>query len=551
MSGKSILRVLVIVALAASFILIWKMEEASVPPEHMAQSEQAVDRISPEQSPPLQAGKPVPESSSSAVNIGQKLEVGEVQPVPPSAEQPTAVPELQAHQEAEKNTPMPGEAAPLPPVEGASADASLSDKSDSTGSAGKADTSEDIIKGTLNKGDTMSKLLEPHADDESMQGIITATRQVFPLTSFRAGQPYVVICDVESGAVKRFEYEIDQKRRLVVEGLEEGSPTPVARVELIEYDVQLELLEARIDDNLFQAVADLGESPQLALVIANLFGWEINFIRDLQEGDSFSVLVEKLYREGQFRGYGRTLGAAFTNKGKTYEAFLFYDSRGREHHYNIRGENLRKILLQAPLSFTRVTSGYTKSRKHPIFGNHRAHFGVDYGAPTGTPVKAVGDGVVTLRGWAGGYGNQVMLRHAAGLESMYSHLSGFARGISKGTRVRQGQVIAYVGSTGNSTGPHLDFRLKQNGKFINPTKAVNPRSEPVGKPNMTAFAQRMELVRSYMNGSRPVDTFDQDEVAVPSAIQAAGQAAVMKEDKKDEAPKEKKTRKKRRNKRSE
>lgn len=547
MSSKSILWALVTVALTACFVFLWKMEESSVLPTQTEQAQEHGEKTPSEESAPLQAGEPVP--ASTATKSGEKLEAGAVQPVPPTAEQDPALPEFQENKEGDPSASVPaplvpGEAAPVPPSDGTAAPATPPPSED------KVD--EDIIKGTLNKGDTISKLLEPHADNESMQGIITATRQVFPLTSFRAGQPYVVICDVESGAVKRFEYEIDQKRRLVVEGLEEGSPAPVARVELIEYDVHLELLATRIDDNLFQAVADLGESPQLALVIANLFGWEINFIRDLQDGDAFSVLVEKLYRDGQFRGYGRTLGATFTNKGKTYEAFLFYDHKGREHHYNVRGENLRKILLQAPLSFTRVTSGYTKSRKHPIFGNHRAHFGVDYGAPTGTPVKAVGDGVVTLRGWVGGYGNQVMLRHAAGLESMYSHLSGFARGIAKGTRVRQGQVIAYVGSTGNSTGPHLDFRLKQNGNFINPTKAVNPRSEPVGKPNMKSFAERMELVRSYMNGSRPVDTYDQDEVAVPTAVQAAGQAAAKAavEETKEE-PKEKKTRKKRRNRRSE
>ena len=276
----------------------------------------------------------------------------------------------------------------------------------------------------------------------------------------------------------------------------------MARVEDIDYDTRLALIEGRIDDNLFQAVADLGESPQLALLLAKLFGWEINFIRDIQDGDSFSILVEKLYRDGVYKGYGRTLGASFTNKGKTYEAFLFPDARGSGRYYNAAGENLKKTLLQAPLSFTRVTSRFSHNRKHPILGVTRPHLGVDYGAPTGTPVKAVGDGVVTLRGWVGGYGNQVKLRHDAGLESMYSHLSGFARGLKVGTRVRQGQVIAFVGSTGRSTGPHLDFRLQQHGKFIDPTKAINPRSEPVRKAAMKAFRERMALVRDYMQGRR-------------------------------------------------
>ena len=528
MSGSFGKWVLVALVLAAGFVFFWNMEERS-----------------PSQNPSTQ----VEREAAPQQRDGDKADTTDA-----AAESAQSV-EQETGQKTGQETQQESGQSPAQPSEQAAAEGE-SAKPATEGSAaaetGDASVSEDIIKGTLNKGDTMTKLLEPHADAESVQNIVSATRQVFPMTSFRAGQPYVVVCDVQSGTVKRFEYEIDQKRRLVVEGLEAGSPMPVARVEMIEYDVQLALVESRIDDNLFQAVADIGESPQLALLIANLFGWEINFIRDLKEGDSFSILFEKLYREGEFRGYGRTLGATFTNKGKTYEAFLFYDSRGREHHYNIRGENLRKTLLQAPLSFTRVTSGYTKSRKHPIFGDHRAHFGVDYGAPMGTPVKAVGDGVVTLRGWAGGYGNQVVVRHTAGLESMYSHLSGFARGVAKGSRVRQGQVIAYVGSTGNSTGPHLDFRLKQNGNFINPTKAVNPRSESVSKANMAAFAQRMELVRAFMNGSRAVDTYDQEEAAVPAAVQAAVQAAAAKEiQKQDEQPKEKPARKKRRNRRSE
>lgn len=382
--------------------------------------------------------------------------------------------------------------------------------SDTTGTA-EAE-SEDVIKGTINKGDTVGKLLGEVADNNVVQGYINATRRVFPLTSFRAGQPYVLVCDVESGTVKRFEYEIDNKRRLIVEGEQ-----PVARVEAIEYDVRLARIEARIDSNLFQSVADIGESPLLAITLANLFGWEINFIRDLQEGDSFQVLVEKNYREGSFRGYGRVLGATFTNRGKTYEAFLFHNGQSSNQHFNAKGENLKKVLLQAPLSFTRLTSRFSHSRKHPIFGNNRPHLGVDYGAPMGTPVKAVGEGTVSVRGWVGGYGNQIALRHAAGLESMYSHLSGFARGLQKGNKVRQGQVIGYVGSTGQSTGPHLDFRLKQGGKFVDPTKAINPRSAAVYKKFASEFDTRMKLVREYLNGSRSTENYSPDSVYTPLA----------------------------------
>ena len=524
MSARVIKWALLAVVLSVIFVFLWVLEAENFLPSVTSPPSPGTAESTAVQAPPvlpeLQPAPPAEAGDAATTPPGTS-----VAPTPAVAPEAVLAPEQEALQTAEPAL-RPSHAAekaeqqagaPLPDTPAPGADPGteeITEKAPDSTQESALDPAEDVIKGTLSKGDTVSKLLEPHADAGAVQEIITATRRVFPLTSFRAGQPYVLVCDVQSGSVKRFEYEIDQKRRLVVEG-QEGSAQPVARVEAIEYDTELALVVGRIDDNLFQAVADMGESPQLALLIANLFGWEINFIRDLKEGDSFSILFEKLYREGQFRGYGRTLGATFTNKGKTYEAFLFHDSRGQEHHYNIRGENLKKTLLQAPLSFTRVTSGYTKSRKHPIFGDHRAHYGVDYGAPTGTPVKAVGDGAVSLRGWAGGYGNQVVVKHSAGLESMYSHLSGFARGIAVGSRVRQGQVIAYVGSTGNSTGPHLDFRLKQNGTFVNPTKAVNPRSEAVGKPQMAGFARRMELVRGFMNGTRPVTSYTPDMVVAP------------------------------------
>ena len=344
---------------------------------------------------------------------------------------------------------------------------------------------EAVVHGTVEKGDTVSKIIEGNTASGS-HPYVSAARQVFSMRAFRTGQPYTIVVDPASGQLKRFEYEIDARRRLVVEGVEE----PVARVEAIEYVTTLAQVEASIDDNLFQAVADIGESPQLALALGNLFGSEINFIRDLQPGDSFKVLVEKRYRDG-------------TN---------------RPQHYNARGENLRKTLLQAPLAFTRVTSRFSHNRKHPILGYSRPHLGVDYGAPTGTPVKAVGDGVVTRRSWAGGYGNQVIIKHSAGLESMYSHLSGYARGLRNGQRVRQGQVIGFVGSTGLSSGPHLDFRLRQNGKFVNPAKAINPRGEGVRKASLGRFRKTVEKERALLLGHTSLLEYDVDSIVPPDDV---------------------------------
>ncbi|MDR2744551.1 MAG: M23 family metallopeptidase [Desulfovibrio sp.] len=369
-----------------------------------------------------------------------------------------------------------------------------------------------VVRGTVEKGDTVGKILEKNSE-QSVQPYIHAAKQIFSLRSFRAGQPYTIVTDSTTGRLKRFEYEINARRRLVVEGLE----NPVARLETIEYVTTLVVVEAVINDNMFQAVADIGESPQLALRVADLFGAEINFIRDLQEGDSFAVLIEKRQREGNPAGYGRILAARFRNKGKVFEAFLFRDGEQGPQHYNRKGENLRKTLLQSPLAFTRVTSRFSMNRLHPILGVHRPHPGVDYGAPTGTPVKAVGDGVVTGKSWAGGYGNQVVLKHSAGLESLYSHLSGYARGVSVGSRVRQGQVIGFVGSTGLASGPHLDFRLRQNGRFINPLKAINPRGEPVSARNRGAFEKIAAEELALLDGLKSLDNYARESL-VPEHI---------------------------------
>ena len=367
------------------------------------------------------------------------------------------------------------------------------------------DGAKEIISGTVVQGDTAAKLLGSAVHD-----IMQASRKYYSLANIRSGQPYTLVRDRETKVLERFEYEIDAHRKLVVEN---DGDSFMSRVESIVYDVQLALLQGTVESSLFQSVAAMGESPSLAVVVADVFRWDIDFIRDVQDGDSFSILVEKRSRGGQFKNYGRVLGATFTNKGKLFEAFLFRGVSGNESHYNAKGESLRKVLLKAPLAFTRITSGYSRGRLHPIFHDVRPHEGVDYAAPTGTPIKAVGDGVVSQKGWLGGYGNSISIRHGAGLESQYAHMSGYARGMAAGVRVRQGQVIGFVGMTGWATGPHLDFRLKQNGRFINPTKAINPREESIAPGRMKAFEEYKIRIRNFISGVTPLYLY------IPGAFQ--------------------------------
>jgi len=364
------------------------------------------------------------------------------------------------------------------------------------------DGTKEIISGTVAQGDTAAKLLGNDVHD-----IMQASRKYHSLANIRSGQPYTVVRDRETKALERFEYEIDAHRKLVVE-IDGNSFT--SRVEPISYDVQLALLQGTVESSLFQSVAAMGEAPSLAVVVADVFRWDVDFIRDVQDGDNFSILVEKRSRDGRFKNYGRVLGATFTNKGKLYEAFLFRGVSGNESHYNAKGESLRKTMLKAPLAFTRITSGYSPGRLHPIFHDVRPHEGVDYAAPTGTPVKSVGDGVISQKGWRGGYGNTLSIRHGTSLESQYAHLSGYARGMTVGGRVRQGQVIGFVGMTGWATGPHLDFRLKQNGRFINPTKAINPREESIAPGRMKTFEERKTRIRNFLSGVTPLYVYTPD-----------------------------------------
>ena len=214
--------------------------------------------------------------------------------------------------------------------------------------------------------------------------------------------------------------------------------------------------------------------------------------------DSFDLLVEKRFREGAFKGYGRILAAEFTNRGALFDAYAYRDADGFPHYYNGKGESVKRAFLKAPLPFTRISSTFSYSRLHPILNVWREHPAVDYTAPAGTPVKAVGNGVVTFKGRGKEAGNHVILRHGGNYETMYLHLSGFAKGLEKGKKVLQGDVIGFVGSTGCATGPHLDFRMKKDGAYINPLTIANPRTEPVGTKDMPEFKQLVAKMRDTL-----------------------------------------------------
>ncbi len=248
----------------------------------------------------------------------------------------------------------------------------------------------------------------------------------------------------------------------------------------------------RIYSSLFEAVEDSGANDQTAVALADIFGWDIDFVLDVRPGDSFVVTYQEIWRDGRYLKDGPVLAAAFVNQGREYRAVRYTDPSGVTSYYTPDGRSMRKAFLRAPLEFSRVSSGFNSARMHPILNRIRAHKGVDYAAPIGTPVRAAGDGVIRFAGVMGGYGNLIEIEHTHSITTVYGHLSRFAHGMRPGTRVTQGTVIAYVGMTGLATGPHLHYEYRVNGVFKNPQTVVLPAAAPIAATYSADFHARTD-----------------------------------------------------------
>lgn len=249
---------------------------------------------------------------------------------------------------------------------------------------------------------------------------------------------------------------------------------------------------ANIDSSLYEALRAAGESPQLVQQLIDVFQWDIDFFA-LQKGDSFSLVVKKKFSGSDAVGYGPILAARFNHDGDSYEAFRHESPDGRGGYYSSTGTPLRKQFLRAPLQFTRITSTFSNHRFHPILHYFRPHHGVDYGAPVGTPVMTTADGVVVECGYKRGEGNYVKIRHTSRIETSYLHLSRFGKTIHRGSKVTQGDVIGYVGQTGLATGPHLDYRVSDNGTWLDPLKLKSITPDPLRGDQLRIFRANVAL----------------------------------------------------------
>ena len=323
---------------------------------------------------------------------------------------------------------------------------------------------------------------------------VASAQSVFDLRHLRAGNQLSVGRTV-MGELREIRYRIDADRVL---HLTPSNGDFHAEVQTIPSETETKGVAGEVHGSLFGAVIDAGERPELAMRLADIFGWDLDFYTDPRPGDTFRVVVEKkMLSNGEMSSYGRILMAEYNNGPRTYRAVLFHDPTGAPAYYTPDGKSMKKAFLHSPLKFQAViTSHFSNSRFHPILKEYRPHLGIDYAAPSGTPVQTIGEGRVIFAGPKGGAGNLIEVQHTNGYTTYYMHLSRIL--IHSGERVTQGETIGLVGMTGLATGPHLDFRIQKGKDFVNFERLPLPPSDPISKRDMPAFAAARDSADALM-----------------------------------------------------
>ena len=361
---------------------------------------------------------------------------------------------------------------------------------------------------------------------QAAEAAVSAAARVLDLRRLRAGQPFMLEHTLD-GRVREFEYEVDGDRLLTIRGAADGSlDARLVPIPKVREDATLGAAIDRETPSLFEALDAAGEKPDLAIALAEIFSGEIDFNSDLQLHDRFALVYEKFTRDGEAAGYGPIAAAQFENGGRVLRAYRYTVPGGRPGYYDEHGRSLKRFFLKSPLRFEpRITSRFSTARFHPVLHQVRAHLGVDYGAPVGAPVVAVAGGVVVSATVDGANGRMVRLRHASGYETYYLHLSAFASGLRAGQRVDQGQLIGKVGMSGLASGPHLDFRIRKNGAFVNPVRERRnlPPGEPIAPGQMRAFAEARDRMAARLDVA--LDTAPKRPAMVATSDNTAAQAS--------------------------
>jgi murein DD-endopeptidase MepM/ murein hydrolase activator NlpD len=346
-----------------------------------------------------------------------------------------------------------------------------------------------VLDLSVRRGDTLEQLFRRNGLDLGDLAAMVALPDATPALKLLKPGDRLEIAH-RDGQVISLTRELDEIKLLSISRSEAGFAAAT-----IERPVDIRTTGAHglIQSSLFEAGSAAGMTDRTTMDMAGIFEWDIDFIQDVREGDQFTVLYEELWRDGIKLRDGEIVAAEFVNQGRTFRAARFRDETGRNGYYTPEGRSVRKAFIRAPLNFTRISSNFNPNRRHPVLNTIRAHRGVDYAAPTGTPVRAAGEGKVLFRGTQGGYGNTIVLQHGGNITTLYGHLSRFG-GFRVGARVEQGAVIGYVGQSGLATGPHLHYEYRVNGAHRNPRTVSLPPADPVPAARETEFRSTVEVL---------------------------------------------------------
>lgn len=353
---------------------------------------------------------------------------------------------------------------------------------------------------TVQRGDTLGRIFERFSLDIGLASRIAQDetgenlRKLLPGNTIRLGLD-------EQGDLKRLRYELNRLDELLVRL--DGPESITVTKRQIPTQKRERTASQTIGSSLFLSASKAGLSNRLIMELVEIFGWDIDFALDIRSGDHFSIIYEEMIRNGQSVGTGDIIAAEFINDGRVFHAVRHVDNEGNKEYFDLEGNNLRGTFLKTPMRVSRVTSGFSESRYHPVLKEQRAHRGVDYGAPKGTPVRATGDGRVHSKGRNGGYGNVIVLKHGGQYSTLYAHLSGYKKGLEHGSSVEQGEVIGYVGATGLATGPHLHYEFRVNGEHRDPMNFDPPKAAPIDDRYRETFLARARERIAQIADMRP------------------------------------------------
>lgn len=345
-------------------------------------------------------------------------------------------------------------------------------------------------------GDTLSTVFAKIGlPSSTLHAVLSSSKEAKRFSRLKVGQ-MLEFGLTEQGELKSLRSKLNSLETLALEKTSDGY---AFKKEQIKPEVGTVYARGEIDSSLFLAAKQAGLSHNLTMDLANVFGYDIDFALDIRKGDSFEVIYEEKTVDGERVGTGNILAARFTNRGKTYSAVRYTNKDGATSYYNADGTSMRKAFIRTPVDFARISSRFSNGRKHPILNKIRAHKGVDYAAPHGTPIKSAGDGKVLLAGRKGGYGNTVIIQHGHRYRTLYAHMQGFAKGVRNGSAVKQGQIIGYIGTTGLSTGPHLHYEFQVDGVHVDPLGLKLPMADPIAKAEKQRFMQLSQPLMARMD----------------------------------------------------